>query len=68
VLEDSTKRLAEKQELSSALNQEFSVVVVELFKSGAITKGTKGVTPPSSGRLIAGCAVGKPPLMSNVRT
>lgn len=43
VLEDSTKRLAEKQELSSALNQEFSVVVVELFKSGAITKGTKGV-------------------------
>jgi hypothetical protein len=27
----------------------------------------RGLTPPSSGRLTAGCAVGKPPLMSNVR-
>ncbi|KRE86654.1 hypothetical protein ASG75_00245 [Rhodanobacter sp. Soil772] len=43
VLEDSAKRLAEKHELTTVLNQEFSVVVVELFKAGAITKATKGI-------------------------
>jgi hypothetical protein len=43
VLEDSVKRLATKSGKPELLNQEYSVVVVELFKAGAITKATKGV-------------------------
>jgi hypothetical protein len=43
VLEDAAKRLAIKKGLNDAVNKEFSEVVVELFKSEAITKGTKGV-------------------------
>lgn len=43
VLEDSTKRLADKVGLKEAANREFSVVVAELFKADGITKATKGI-------------------------
>lgn len=43
VLEDATKRLADKSGVKEALNQEFSVAVAELFKAGEISKATKGV-------------------------
>ena len=43
VLEDATKRLADKVGLKKASNHEFSVVVVELLKTEAITKATKGI-------------------------
>lgn len=43
VLEDSVKRLAKKSGNDALADKEFTVVVVELFKSGAITKATKGV-------------------------
>lgn len=43
VLEDSVKRLAVKSGHADLVNMEFSVVVSELFKLGAITKSTKGV-------------------------
>jgi hypothetical protein len=43
VLEDSAKRLAQQNDLEKLLDQEFSVVVAELFKAGVISKGTKGV-------------------------
>ncbi len=42
VLEDSVKRLAVKVGQEDLCNEEFSVVVVGLFKVGAITKSTKG--------------------------
>jgi hypothetical protein len=42
VLEDSVKRLARKHSLDGLVDQEFSVVVLGLFNSNAITKGTKG--------------------------
>jgi hypothetical protein len=43
VLEDSVKRLATKAGRDDLLGSEYSVVVVELFKAGAISKSTKGV-------------------------
>jgi len=43
VLEDSVKRLAVKHNLQDLTNQEFSVVVVGLFKASAISKATKGL-------------------------
>lgn len=43
VLEDSVKRLAKKSGNDALVDKEFTVVVVELFKAGAITKATKGV-------------------------
>lgn len=43
VLEDSVKRLATKHGRDDLLNSEYSVVVVELFKSRVISKATKGV-------------------------
>lgn len=43
VLEDSVKRLAKKSGNDALADKEFTIVVVELFKSGAITKATKGV-------------------------
>lgn len=42
VLEDSVKRLAAKNGLDDLADKEFSVVVVGLFRAGAITKATKG--------------------------
>jgi hypothetical protein len=43
VLEDSVKRLAIKNGLNDLVDKEYSVVVVELFKAGAVSKATKGV-------------------------
>ncbi len=43
VLEDSVKRLAIKYDRADLANAEYGQVVVELFKSGAISKATKGV-------------------------
>ena len=43
VLEDSVKRLAKKSGHDALVDREFTVVVVELFKVGAINKATKGV-------------------------
>jgi hypothetical protein len=43
VLEDSVKRLATKNGLNDLVDKEYSIVVVELFKAGAVSKATKGV-------------------------
>lgn len=43
VLEDSVKRLALKSDNEDLADKEFTVVVVGLFKAGAITKATKGI-------------------------
>lgn len=43
VLEDSVKRLAIKLGREDLTDDEYSVVVVELFKGGAVSKATKGV-------------------------
>jgi hypothetical protein len=45
----------------------FPVLEVQFAARAGLLSRRMSLTPPSSGRLTAGCAIGKPPLMSNVR-